>query len=876
MAAEYPSRLEEARALLGRYLSDEVPPLLFSDVVDDLFAAPPSVVANEIKAWVANQFRGSNPLPVADYLFHAAKKLHMLDELDLVSSDRLKEYLNRLNPLLIHACPEGDRQALAENLRHVSASTSSTSALVGHVHRPAQSGSSAGAAHQSSGPAAAGQGAGTSTPAGPAVGSGHGGAAASGTGGQQLPEGLLDSAAASTGSADAGESVARAAAGLERLNLLLDRLTALTPAAPGAGLEPTDNPALFAEILDEVASDARDGAEFENRLEMMESMGVPSLSPELIRSLGRNLPDWAPTVSPEGGPAESRNPSARAMRQVIRLAKDPELVAQRFRELLNLAIEEFNTGSLGRSVTLLDLAQRMVDAKDIDPVPAQNEIDQAYGSLEENRIFDLEEDPTRRSLLHRFLEFFPQLQVDSLFVELEQEERRDRRRILIRLLEIHGAAARRRAMELLGEHNSGGTPQPWFVRRNLVHVIRSISRDESEEVDPEIDTLVPATELVEPAPLVREALAALAAIPSPRVTTILTARVAEIEDVLLTGRTESDRVEELFGLLDTTTRLLAKIPRAEALECIVDHGLKTRSELGQASQRLTVLGVKDLSSHSPLVRKLVAALEAESPTKVFGINVTRAKKSERVRHLAEALAGTDTAEVRRALAAVVERYAGRPESEAAHGVLQRLGVQATRGRDSSGDDEGPSATLAGDLALFGLPGLIQNLADSHLTGTLGLHDGSGEQLATIEFQNGMIWRASVGPLTGENAIYQLIEQPVEAKFLFAERSKSDAPPDTSAALLPVIPLILEGMRRFDEFERASALVPDDAVYRHANRQPTAPEEERDADLLASVWGAAANGAPPRAAEGDHAVDAFRIRRLYEHWVSEGSLIPDRT
>ena len=68
----------------------------------------------------------NNPLPVADYLFHAAKKLYVLEELDLVESSRMRPFLNKLAPLLIHACPEIDRTMLAENLRHIKDGTSST------------------------------------------------------------------------------------------------------------------------------------------------------------------------------------------------------------------------------------------------------------------------------------------------------------------------------------------------------------------------------------------------------------------------------------------------------------------------------------------------------------------------------------------------------------------------------------------------------------------------------------------------------------------------------------------------------------------------------------------------------------------------------
>ena len=54
------------------------------------------------------------------------------------------------------------------------------------------------------------------------------------------------------------------------------------------------------------------------------------------------------------------------MKKVVALAKDPAEVVDRFRELISTAVEEFNNGSLGRSVTVVDLAQRMLSQKEID------------------------------------------------------------------------------------------------------------------------------------------------------------------------------------------------------------------------------------------------------------------------------------------------------------------------------------------------------------------------------------------------------------------------------------------------------------------------------------------------------------------------------
>ena len=83
---------------------------------------------------------------------------------------------------------------------------------------------------------------------------------------------------------------------------------------------------------------------------------------------------------------------------------------------------------------------------------------------------------------------------------------------------------------------------------------------------------------------------------------------------------------------------------------------------------------------------------------------------------------------------------------------------------------------------------------------------------------------------------------------------------------------MEGMRRYDEFNRALALVPDDARFK-AVKKPTDVKEDADPKLAKAVWDKASRGTPPSQLEPELGVDSYRVRRLYEHWVTEGSLAP---
>jgi len=91
--------------------------------------------------------------------------------------------------------------------------------------------------------------------------------------------------------------------------------------------------------------------------------------------------------------------------------------------------------------------------------------------------------------------------------------------------------------------------------------------------------------------------------------------------------------------------------------------------------------------------------------------------------------------------------------------------------------------------------------------------------------------------------------------------------------MAMMSLLLEGMRRYDEFNRALALIPDDAQFKPTGKKPSDVKEDADPKMAKVVWGHAVRGAPPSVCEGEIATDSFRIRRLYEHWVTEGALVP---
>lgn len=842
---------------LKRFLSDEIAPMIFADSFGPMAEGSPRLIAVAIRSWVADQYRSKAGVSIPDYLFHAAKKLHLLGELELIPHEQMDQLMTNLKPLLLAICPEADRETLAHDLENLETADGPTSSPVEVVHR--RSGNAGG----DGGGAPAGGGAHVSGRVDPS------------------PSGVF-SVPTRLGEVEGGDGGTQTAAvaipvdGLQRLNLLLDRLSMVPSLAGGGATSATPvgfvtrtHDALVAEIVDEVASGAKSPEELEKQLAMLRQLGVTQLSDGVLPILTRGLPDWAAPVKTDD--AEPTSGAVRAMRKFVALAPDRDEAHTRFSELVRTAVEQFNTGSLGRAVTILDLAERMLESGEVDRSSSVSSIDQAFSAIDQARIRDLSEREDSYSLLRRFISFFPQLDVEELVHGLEHEEARDRRRSLLSLLTVHGDAAREIAIARLNDSVTGNNPSPWYLERNLIHLLRTIPRSDGETVNPEIDVLVKMSEPTSPPPLVREAMTALSQLRHDRADRTLIARVAELEGALFGQNQLPHESADVESMLDSAVTLLARSTNPAARRAVFAHGIKRQSVLGDTHGRLAKLGAHDLSDDPELVSRIVKGIQEELPTKLFGVAVKTPRRSRLLEGLIEALAGTDQPNVRRVLSDVSQRFPSETFGQAATRVLARLGTLA----DESGETRAGIASLTGDLSVFGLPNLLQNLSDSRLTGRLSLINSDGETFAEVNLVSGLLDDARSGRLSGRTAIYELFERPAPGRFVFVQHGDDVDPEASTDALVPITPLLLEGMRRYDEFIRAAALIPDDASYKATDRKPTNVPDGGDPQLARQVWQRASVGAPPSACEEALAVDAFQIRRLYEHWVAEGSLVTDR-
>ena len=84
-------------------------------------------------------------------------------------------------------------------------------------------------------------------------------------------------------------------------------------------------------------------------------------------------------------------------------------------------------------------------------------------------------------------------------------------------------------------------------------------------------------------------------------------------------------------------------------------------------------------------------------------------------------------------------------------------------------------------------------------------------------------------------------------------------------------LLVEGVRRHGELQRALTLVPEDSPLEATGKSPSTVPDEPDYDFVVKLWQKVCEGASPREVEETLAVDSYRVYHCLTHWVEEGAL-----
>jgi Domain of unknown function (DUF4388) len=550
------------------------------------------------------------------------------------------------------------------------------------------------------------------------------------------------------------------------------------------------------------------------------------------------------------GPASE----VQAMNKIVSLPEDPIEVARRFRHLVGAATEQFNEGNLGRAVQMFDLARQLASEKKIDPGFVEPILKKGHETLDPARLRQYMDKPDRHEQLQSVMAFFAAgLGPEILLGQLENEERRDRRRLLLDLLVIHGDTARGLATARLLE--SLEKPASDFGRRNWIYLLRHVPRPAGEAPEAEIEAVARLASPANPAFLVKEALLHLGQLRHPRASEVLVSLLGAWEAEL--ERKDLDEVarEEALAALDRVASALARQGGPNAWRALVDHALSGRTELGNTTSRLAELGAHDLSHAPQVVDALAHEIRTSVPRGVLGRLVGR--KDQDLPTLVGALAGTRTPAVRTVLEEVRKRYSG-----------QEPGKAAARALETPPPPPPAVPGHSGELDAYGLPALLHRLAQGKATGTLNLLPKEGAGLpATIGFSHGRAVSAKWGHREGAGAVYQLFERSFAGGYAF----DAGAVPAGSSSMPEVAELVREGVSRARELQRTSAVVPADLPLEATGEAPGTVVDEPEYDLIVALWEKACARVSVRQMEAELAADAFRIHRPLAQWLEEGAL-----
>ena len=815
--------IREAIEELQAYLSDQVAPLLAVDSVHVLLAQPPELGAEIVRSWVSGQLRNLGAaVNSTDYLFHAVKKLQLFAKLKLIEREPLAAYLDSLVDVLVAQAPELDRESLRTFLLQAAeAEAGGLASQVQVLYRPAAAVAPAGAAPPAS--------------------------------------------ASAQVSADM-------AASMRHFSLLLARLDRGSAKVGGGEQRGMALSEQAPQLLAAAAQSARSQSELEQHLASLSRLGLMSnvrLS-ELFNTLSHGLPNWA---LGEGAPAHESAP-LQAMHRIVELAGDPGKAAGHFRELLNTVAKQFNEGGLARSLQVADVARRLLDEKKVEKTSADLMLSTAHEDLDAARLMEETQHAGNLPLLRRLLNFYPPLTPEGLLRSLDNEPDRAKRRLWLALMEVHGAPGRAAALDRLDQslqEGSSSDHEAW-LQRNFVYLLHRIRPAPGDDAAREVRLTVRCADLALPAPLIREALINLGLRRHAEAEAALRGRLEQIERQLEQPSAGVPHdAAELRRMLGLVVAGLAKQATSSARRTIVDHGLKQRPALGDTLERLGELGGYDLAEDFEIVDRLLSTLRAQLPMKVLGLQIRRHDIGPV--YLVKALHSTRSTAVRQIFEDIAARFPSEAFGQAAAAALASWNVVAAPQPEPEVSSvpapaAAPAASLSGDLEVFGLPELLQTLEQNESSGRLLLRDRGGRPFAEIVLRKGQVREARMRRLALPDSFYQILETPQPGTFEFT-RLPHEAVPDGPSH--HVMGLLMEGMRRYDELQRARVVAPDHVLLRSTGSRPSAPPDETDGNFIRELWMRVKDGSTPLQCEEAVATDAYRVRSLLAHWLTEGTL-----
>ena len=150
--------------------------------------------------------------------------------------------------------------------------------------------------------------------------------------------------------------------------------------------------------------------------------------------------------------------------------------------------------------------------------------------------------------------------------------------------------------------------------------------------------------------------------------------------------------------------------------------------------------------------------------------------------------------------------------------------------------------LQGNLKFFDLATVIQTLIGSHQTGSLVVtQDGGKTRFADIFFFKGNISRARFKQLTGDDAVFQLFQSPLEGEFSFTGKNVTEEEVQTEVTM-PGISLLMESVRLQDELPLLEARIPEANKIWKQKAAQLQWDDPDTLELAVAIWSRLKKGA----------------------------------
>ncbi len=168
--------------------------------------------------------------------------------------------------------------------------------------------------------------------------------------------------------------------------------------------------------------------------------------------------------------------------------------------------------------------------------------------------------------------------------------------------------------------------------------------------------------------------------------------------------------------------------------------------------------------------------------------------------------------------------------------------------------------LQGNLKFFDLATVIQTLIGSHQTGSLVItQDGGKTRLAEIFFFKGNVSRAKFKQLTGDDAVFQLFQSPLEGEFSFTGKNVTEEEVQTEITM-PGISLLMESVRLQDELPLLQARIPDPSKVWKQKAAQLQWEDAETLELAVAIWSRLKKGASLSDLQRDVPRSSFHVYR----------------